>query len=81
MQPDLTFFLDLPAEESEVRIADRQKDRMESENRLFFEKVRAGYIKRARGSSRYRILDASRALTEVTEDLKMQLSMFIDQST
>ena len=81
LQPDLTFFLDLPAEESEVRIADRQKDRMESENRLFFEKVREGYIKRARGSSRYRILDASRALAEVTEDLKMQLSMFIDQST
>jgi len=80
LQPDLTFFLDLPAEESEVRIADRQKDRMESENRLFFEKVRAGYIKRASGSSRYRILDASRALAEVTEDLKMQLSMFIDQS-
>ena len=81
LQPDLTFFLDLPPEESEVRIADRQKDRMESEDRLFFERVREGYIKRARGSSRYRILDASRTLAQVTEDLKNQLSMFIDQST
>ncbi len=80
LQPDLTFFLDLPPEESEVRIADREKDRMESEDRLFFERVREGYIKRARGSSRYRILDASRTLAQVTEDLKIQLSMFIDQS-
>ncbi len=80
LQPDLTFFLDLPAEESEARIADRKKDRMESENQLFFEKVRKGYIKREQSDRRYRILDASRSLVEVTADLQAQLSKFIDES-
>ena len=42
LYPDLTFFLDLPPEESESRIAGREKDRMESENRDFFQKVRSG---------------------------------------
>jgi len=79
LQPDLTFFLDLPAEESEARIADRKKDRMESENRAFFEKVRRGYLKRSQGNSRYRVLDASRSLAEVSADLKAQLSTFIDE--
>ncbi len=79
LQPDLTFFLDLPAEESETRISNRTKDRMESENRAFFEKVRGGYIKRAQGNSRYRVLDASRSLAEVSADLKAQLSTFIDE--
>ena len=80
LQPDLTFFLDLPAEISEARIADRTKDRMESEDRKFFQRVRDGYIKRALSDSRYRILDASRSLDMVATELKAQLSTFVDEN-
>ena len=81
LYPDITFFLDLSPEESESRITGRKKDRMESENREFFEKVRSGYIKRAKGHKRYRILDASRPLEEVIIDLRNQLVNFVQENS
>ena len=81
LYPDLTFFLDLPPEESESRIAGREKDRMESENRDFFQKVRSGYIRRAKGHKRYCILDASRPLEEVVSDLRHQLLNFVQENS
>lgn len=41
--PDLTFYLDIDWEESRRRKGKQNLDRMEQENRNFFDRVRAGY--------------------------------------
>lgn len=47
LQPDVTLWFDLPAEIAAQRMSQaRQPDRFESESRVFFEKVRAGYSAR-----------------------------------
>jgi dTMP kinase len=47
LQPDLTFWLDLPAQTAaQRRAAARAADRFESEDIAFFERVRAGYAAR-----------------------------------
>lgn len=44
VQPDLTLWFDLPADVAAQRMSEaRQPDRFESEPRVFFEKVSAGY--------------------------------------
>lgn len=48
MQPDLTLWLDLPAElAAQRRAAARAADRFEQQDLAFFERVRAGYAARA----------------------------------
>lgn len=48
LQPDLTLWLDLPAEiAAQRRAAARAADRFEREDLAFFERVRAGYAARA----------------------------------
>lgn len=43
LNPDLTFFIDLSAEESTKRILDKKKDKMESESLVFMQNVRKGF--------------------------------------
>lgn len=61
VRPDLTFLLDLPLDNARQRLAasGRASDRIESERREFFERVRAEYLARAEAEpERWRILDA-----------------------
>jgi dTMP kinase len=69
LRPDLTLVFDLLPE---VGLARRRGalDRFESERLAFFEAARAVYLQRAAACpSRYRVLDAARPLTEVTEEM------------
>jgi len=51
LQPDLTLWLDLPAElAAQRRAAARAADRFEREDAVFFERVRAGYAARQAAS-------------------------------
>ncbi len=61
LQPDLTLWLDLPAETAAQRRAQaRAADRFEREDVAFFERVRAGYAKRcAQSPGRFVRIDAS----------------------
>ena len=55
--PDRTFILDIPLEESQKRMFfSGKRDRMERENRLFFNRVRRGYIEIARREPRRMVL-------------------------
>jgi len=71
LQPDLTLLFDLPVEVARARSASaRHPDRFESEEMDFFERVRAGYQIRANAHpERIRIIDASRAMSEVEAQL------------
>jgi dTMP kinase len=68
LQPDLTLLLDMPPAQGMQRVQRRgnELDRFESERVEFFERVRQGYLQRARADAdRFRILDAAASLQEV----------------
>jgi dTMP kinase len=71
LQPDLTLYFDLAPEIARARIADtRDLDRFEQEQLAFFERVRAGYLDRARSSpKRIRIIDAAQSVEAIQERL------------
>jgi dTMP kinase len=69
-RPDLTLLLDVPVaiglERSRKRDIGKTRDRFEQERAAFFERVRAGYLARARADSeRMVIIDAARPAAEV----------------
>jgi dTMP kinase len=67
LRPGLTLLLDLPVQEGLARAASRaEKDRFESEQDAFFERVRQGYRERAHAEpGRFRVIDASQPLAAV----------------
>lgn len=71
--PDLTFILDVPAEESMARVKRRitgLPDRMERENVDFYKKVREGYLLLARSlPDRFYVVDGTRELKVNQEDI------------
>ncbi|WP_066634229.1 dTMP kinase [Desulfolucanica intricata] len=59
LQPDLTFLLDLPVQESLERLNRRISiDRLEQENMVFYERVRSGYLKISCQNQNYYVMDA-----------------------
>ncbi len=71
LQPDLTLLFDVPTEIAAARLADaREPDRFEREQSEFHARVRAAYLRRAAAHpQRIRILDGSRSLEQVREQL------------
>jgi len=69
-QPDLTLWFDvLPAEAARRRAAARDADRLEREDLDFFQRVRAGYARRADDApARIARVDSSQALDAVRRD-------------
>ena len=71
LRPDLVLLLDIPVRLGLERAAQRSaRDRFESEDIAFFERVRAAYLDQAqRHPQRFRIIDASRELAEVQQQI------------
>ena len=71
LKPDLTVLLDAPVKVGLARIAGPGGgDRFERESPEFFERVRTGYLERAKaGGDRYRIVDASQSIQDVRRAL------------
>ena len=85
LQPDLTLLLDLPAAAGLARASHRNgadgPDRFESEQQAFFERVRAAYLDRARAEpARFRVIDASRSIDEVTRGIAVALEPLLGAS-
>ena len=78
VKPDLTLLFDCPVELGLSRTAKRlaeegegREDRFEREKVEFHERVRAGFLALARAEpERFRIIDASRSVVEVTQEIK-----------
>lgn len=56
--PELTYLFDLKVEDSMLRIKNKNKDRIELEGKDFLSKVRNGYLKLAKNSKRFILLNA-----------------------
>lgn len=71
-QPDLTLLFDVPVSVSCQRLAGaRDPDRFEKENTAFFERIRAAYLERAAEfPSRFRIIDAEQAISDIEHTLE-----------
>lgn len=75
LQPDLTFWFDLPAETAAQRLAGaRVPDRFEQQDTAFFIRVRQAYARRAeQAPQRYVRLDASAPLVDVARQIEQAL--------
>ena len=76
--PDLTIFLDAPVDVALGRIADRQHDRFESEDKEFFARVRAGYLAIVEREERAVLIDATRSLEDVQSLLAKLVNNFLE---
>lgn len=80
LRPDLTLLLDLPIELGMERAGKRSApDRFESEALVFFEKVRAAYLKiAAEQPERVKVIDAAQTLERVQNQIADTVTRFID---
>lgn len=81
LKPDLTLLLDAPVVLGLERAARRsEKDRFEIEDTSFFEAVRQSYLEIATlEPARVKVIDASRSLQDVKQQVQMHLKSFIER--
>jgi len=79
LRPDKVILLDLDVELGFERVGQRgEKDRFELESKVFFEKVRSGYLQRAAAfPNRYAVVDAAQPISDVQKALKQTLNQLI----
>jgi len=78
LRPDVVLLLDIPVQEGLARARGRgELDRFEQEDLAFFERVRSGYLERARRFANYAVIDASQPLGAVQADLAAQLHQLL----
>jgi len=66
LRPDVTLYLDIDPDIAFERIANRELDRIEREEREFFQRVRDGYLRRADAEpKRFAVIDAGLDLVAV----------------
>ncbi len=76
LQPDLTLLFDVPVEVGRQRAGKtRRPDRFESEQVEFFQRVREGYLERARADpKRFRVIDAGKSIAQVAGAIEVILA-------
>ena len=70
-KPDLTIILDIDVDESMNRLIKREtsKDRIEQEDRKFFENVRNGYLNLAQNNERFFVIDGAGEQQKIRDEL------------
>ena len=76
--PDLTFLLDAPIDVISKRRKLNPNDRFESQDKLFFEKVREGYLELADiYKERMVIVDATKPIEQVQSNIQTHILEFM----
>lgn len=79
-QADLTLYLDLKPELGMQRAQQRgQFDRIEQQEMDFFHRVHKAYLESVKNKANTVLINASKSLFEVQEDIRIALSRFIEQ--
>jgi dTMP kinase len=87
LRPDLTILLDAPLDISAARAQQRNStsgaiDRFEREQRDFFERVRDGYLQRARAEpQRFAVIDASGDRDSTANAIRKAIDEFLGRTT
>ncbi len=79
--PDVTFFIDIPLEEIELRkakIKNIELDRIEVSNREFYKKVRDGYLYLVENETRFRKINGVKSVAEIHSEIIKILSEYTD---
>jgi dTMP kinase len=76
LQPDITLLFDLPIEIAQARVErSRPADRFELERTEFFQRVRQGYLQRAKQNpERFHVIDSSRPIAEVNQAVEQAMA-------
>ncbi len=70
LKPDITFLVDLPAEEGLLRISYKKADRLEQESLEFHKKVRKGFFEIAKiEKNRYIIIDGRDSVEKIHKEI------------
>lgn len=82
LQPDLTLLFDVPLDVARARLdATRSLDKFEQEQEDFFRDTRAEYLRRAAEfPNRFRVIDSTRPIAEIQQDLKRLISELCTKS-
>jgi dTMP kinase len=82
LQPDLTLLFDVPLDVARARLdATRSLDKFEQEQEDFFRDTRAEYLRRAAEfPERFRVLDSTRPISEIQQDLDRLISELCKKS-
>lgn len=80
LRPDMTFLLDAPVDIGAARVAARgNTDRLESEQQIFFQRVRDCYLQRAHAEpQRFCVIDAAQSLAQVQSQLHVALKRLLN---
>lgn len=79
LKPDVTFLLDLDLKTAKKRWPGRP-DRLESQSRAFFHRVRSGFLEMARKDrSRIKVIDAAQTVDEVFAAIRAVLDRRLDR--
>ena len=76
--PDITFIIDIPNKVAIERRAKRTEsdlDRIEVSEENFFERVRNGYFKIAASEKRFRIIDGTKSIKEINEQIINEINI------
>lgn len=78
LKPHLTFFLDIPLNEIERRIrhTNATRDRMEMNERSFYERVRNGYYEIAKREQRFRVIDGMQSIETIHAQIWDEIQKF-----
>ncbi|MCX7983786.1 MAG: dTMP kinase [Bacteroidetes bacterium] len=79
LEPHITFFIDIPVEELENRIQRTHsiRDRMELNEREFYDRVRKGYLELAYSEKRFRVLNGVLSINELHSRIWDEVCHFI----
>ena len=80
VEPDITFFVDVPVETAMARMEGKTLDRMEEEGTIFLSRVRDGYLTLAQNySKRYIVLDGTADFSSVHNTVRKEVEKRYDK--